>query len=260
MEGQNMITLSEIKDYAKLKRLNLGQAEKEYFQDIVLFIIYESFGREIVFKGGTAMNRCYNLNRFSEDLDFTTEEVNIRRILEKGLNRFYIDYEITEKHYECGEKITLRIKGPLFTGGRQSLCKIELDLSSREKVLLEPKIESIGRFLKEIPMFDVVVMQEKEILAEKVRAIMTRTRSRDVYDLAFLLDRNTKIELKLIEEKLAYYNKTWNYMQFEDNLSNSEFIWKTELEALVPTLPDFKITKNRILSIFREKFLHQAQQ
>jgi predicted nucleotidyltransferase component of viral defense system len=255
-----MITMSEIKDYAKLKRLNLGQAEKEYFQDIVLFIIYERSGRELVFKGGTAMNRCYNLNRFSEDLDFTTEEANLRKALEEGLKKFYIDYEITEKPYADGEKITLRIKGPLFIGGRQSLCKIELDLSSREKVLLEPKIESIGRFMKEIPMFDVVVMQEKEILAEKVRAIMTRTRARDAYDIAFLLERNTKIELKLIEEKLAYYNKTWNYTQFEDNLNNSESIWKTELESLVPTLPDFKITKNRILSIFREKSLHQEPQ
>lgn len=45
-----MITKSELKEYARLKHLNLGQAEKEYFQDIVLFIIYERFGREIVFK------------------------------------------------------------------------------------------------------------------------------------------------------------------------------------------------------------------
>lgn len=61
------------------------------------------------------------------------------------------------------------------------MCKIELDLSFRENVILEPRIETIGRFLKEIPAFDVVVMREEEILAEKVRAIMTRTRARDVY-------------------------------------------------------------------------------
>jgi len=94
-----MITKQEIKDYAKLKRLNLGQAEKEYFQDIVLFVIYESSGREVVFKGGTAMNRCYNLNRFSEDLDFTAKKAALSKVLEEGLNRFYIDYEITEKPY-----------------------------------------------------------------------------------------------------------------------------------------------------------------
>jgi len=73
-----MITKSELKEYAKLKRLNLGQSEKEYFQNIVLFIIYERVGREMVFKGGTAMNRCYNLNRFSEDLDFTVEKIKLR--------------------------------------------------------------------------------------------------------------------------------------------------------------------------------------
>ena len=138
-------------------------------------------------------------------------------------------------------------------GRRQSLCKIELDLSFRENILLEPNIESIGRFMKEIPMFDVVVMQEEEILAEKVRAIIARTRARDVYDLAFLLDRNTEIDFKLIEEKLAYYNKKWDYTEFIENLNNSEYIWKTELEALVPKLLDFNLTKNRILRIFREK-------
>lgn len=87
------------------------------------------------------------------------------------------------------------------------MCKIEVDLSFRENVILEPRIETIGRFLKEIPAFDVVVMREEEILAEKVRAIMTRTRARDVYDTSFLLDRNTKIDMKLIEAKLAYYNR-----------------------------------------------------
>ncbi len=247
-----MITKSELKEYAKLKILNLGQAEKEYFQDIVLFIIYERFGREVVFKGGTAMNRCYNLNRFSEDLDFTAKKIDLPKSLNEGLKRFYIDYELSESPYEDGIKIIIRLRGPLFIGKKQSMCKIELDLSFRESVLLKPKIETIGRFLKEIPAFNVVVMQEEEILAEKVRAIMTRTRARDVYDMAFLLDRNTMIDIKLIEAKLMYYDKTWNYAEFVDNLNKSEFIWKTELESLVPVLPDFKAAKNRIIDKFKQ--------
>ncbi|MEA3255804.1 MAG: nucleotidyl transferase AbiEii/AbiGii toxin family protein [Candidatus Altiarchaeota archaeon] len=247
-----MITKSEIRDYTRLKRLNLSQAEREYFQDIILFIIYERFGRELVFKGGTAMNRCYNLNRFSEDLDFTAENIDVTKVLEEGLTRFYIEYEVSKHPHEQGMQIILRLKGPLFMSKRESMCKIEIDLSFREKVLLEPRIETIGRFLKEIPMFDVIVMQEGEILAEKVRAIMTRTRARDVYDLSFLLDRDTKIDTGLIEEKLMYYNMNWDYTKFIDRLDNAESIWKTELEALVPTLPDFKVTKNRILKSWKK--------
>lgn len=48
----------------------MGQAEKDYFQEIILFILYREFGRELVFKGGTALTKCYGFDRFSEDLDF----------------------------------------------------------------------------------------------------------------------------------------------------------------------------------------------
>ncbi len=66
-----MISRKELQEYAQIKKLNLGQAEKEYFQNIVLFILYEQFGKELVFKGGTALSKAYGLERFSEDLDFT---------------------------------------------------------------------------------------------------------------------------------------------------------------------------------------------
>ena len=38
-----VISRTELEEYAKLKQLNLGQAEKDYFQHIVFFILYNHF-------------------------------------------------------------------------------------------------------------------------------------------------------------------------------------------------------------------------
>ncbi len=47
-----MIDREELKEYAKRRGLNLGQAEKDYFQNILLFILYQHYGKSLIFKGG----------------------------------------------------------------------------------------------------------------------------------------------------------------------------------------------------------------
>jgi len=244
-----MITKEELKEYAKITNLNLGQAEKDYFQNILLFIIYQEYGKGIIFKGGTALKKCYGLDRFSEDLDFTClEKIDIQKI-EDGLKRFNLNYELEKKEYKSGLKITLRINGPLYSGIRNSLCKLILDFSFREKVILQPIVKSIGRFLEEVPSFDVFVMQEKEILAEKIRAIITRNKARDVYDLWFLLNKNINFDKKFIEKKLDYYKEHWNKKDFMNKLNMKESIWETELSPLLRDVPKFNKVKKKILSV-----------
>lgn len=242
-----MITKEELKAYTNLRRLkNLGQAEKDYFQNIILFVIYQNYGNKLVFKGGTALNKCYGLDRFSEDLDFTCQSKIEVKKLEDGLKRFKLEFETETKDYSNGLKITLRIKGPLYTGMRQSMCKFIIDLSFRENVILNPEIRTIGRFLEEVPSFDVFVMQEKEILAEKARAIISRNKSRDVYDFWFLIKKGVELDLNLVKEKFHYYKQEWDKKQFIKKVGEKKRIWLTELQPLVPSVPDFNEVKNCI--------------
>ena len=60
-----MLGTEELEDIARLKRLSLINAEKDYLQDILLFSIYSIVGRELVFKGGTCLYKIYKINRFS---------------------------------------------------------------------------------------------------------------------------------------------------------------------------------------------------
>lgn len=242
-----MITKQELVEYAKRTSLNIGQAEKDYFQNIILFIIYQAHGKDIVFKGGTALKKCYGIDRFSEDLDFTcSNKINVKP-LEDGLKRFKIEYGIKTKEYENGLKVTLQIKGPLYIGIGPSLCNFIIDFSFRENVVLEPEIKTIGRFLEETPAFDVVVMQEKEILAEKIRAISSRTKARDVYDLWFLLKKGVEFDRELVIQKLDYYGQKWSIKEFEDKLDAKKSQWETELEPLLSSVPDFKKVRKEIL-------------
>ena len=242
-----MITIDELKGYAKRNRLNLGQAEIDYFQNIVLFILNQEYGNELVFKGGTALKKCYGLDRFSEDLDFNSSaEIDIHKI-DVGLKRFAIDYTSKTEKYERGVKTTLRIKGPLYNGLANSTCKLIIDVSFRENNILTPEIKKIGRFLEEIPSFDIVVMQEREIASEKIRAISTRTKARDVYDLAFLIDKGIVIDINLIKKKLKYYNEEWSTKLFTKKIDEKENIWISELRPLIDTVPKFSEVKNKIL-------------
>ncbi|MBN2013712.1 MAG: nucleotidyl transferase AbiEii/AbiGii toxin family protein [Candidatus Altiarchaeota archaeon] len=251
-----MITKKELQEYAKTTRLNLGQAEKDYFQSIALFVLYQEYGKELIFKGGTALKKCYGLDRFSEDLDFTSTEKTDTKILDRGLKRFGIEYEKEAEKYPNGIKTIYRLHGPLYTGIRQTLCKFIVDLSFRENVILPPQVKTIGRFLNEIPSFDVYVMQEKEILAEKIRAILTRNKARDIYDLQFLLTKGIGFDKKLAKEKMKYYGKGWDPKNFRKKLNITEKAWKTELQPLVPSLPDLKETEKNILAKIRPNKQH----
>ncbi len=236
-----MITKKELENYAFLRGIkNMGFAEKDYFQNILLFIIYQKFGNGVVFKGGTALYKCFGLDRFSEDLDFSSEKEIEVEFIEEGLKRFKVEYEIKEEKSEKSKSIILRIKGPLFNGDRNSFCKLVLDFSFREEILEKPVVKTIGRFLEEIPSFDVSVMNEKEIFAEKVRAILTRNKARDVYDFWFLLKNAPKLDKDLINNKLKYYNKTFNLNGFLRAVKEKEPIWKSELSGLIYSVPDFK--------------------
>jgi len=53
----------------------------------------------------------------------------------------------------------------------------------------------------------VTHLSKKEILAEKIRAILTREAPRDLFDLWFLSKQKTGLDWRLVEKKMEYYPK-----------------------------------------------------
>jgi uncharacterized protein len=241
-----MISKDFLKSFAKTKNLNLGQAEKDYYQELILYILYQEFGRELVFKGGTALTKCYGFDRFSEDLDFTAEKKEYNDIITKGLSKFYLTFSTEEKSTKDTITITVKIQGPLFNGQLNSMCRIMLEFSLRDKTLLEPNIKRIGMHMEEVPMFDVISMSEEEIFAEKIRAIMTRNKARDLYDLYYLMKKGITPNIAVINKKLSIYEKTYSKNVFLKAVDEKQRIWNSEMRHLVKNAPKYNEVKKEI--------------
>ena len=71
---------------------DIRQIEKDYLLTLLLYEIYNEFDDELIFKGGTSLKYFYNLNRFSEDLDFSYLSEK------KSLNSIYVKMNRALKH------------------------------------------------------------------------------------------------------------------------------------------------------------------
>jgi len=239
-----MITKTELGKTAEQKHLSLRNAEKDYLLELILFTLTD-FRRILVFKGGTALYKFYNLNRFSEDLDFDIvgKQFNLDALTKRVLRGFELTgmqrtlYEM--KDYRNEINIKFFVRGPLYDGRKNSMSRVTLNLSRRERPTMMSNKLLIASYA-EIPSFEVTVLDTKEIAAEKIRCIMTREKPRDVYDLWFLSKRETPIDLSLINKKLKLYRLIFDKALFHEKLQQKRNMWTHDLKDLViGTLPPF---------------------
>lgn len=255
-----MITRDQLREYAKLKDLSMGNAEKDYLLELTLFIISRVSKDELVFKGGTALYKFYNLDRFSEDLDFTLiKDLDLKSMVDdiiSGLKKFSINARLHDEHkFKESTSVIIRTEGPLYSGNPLSYSKIEIDINLKSSVVNPSKTEKLISIYREIPSFNLQIMDISEIFAEKTRAIMTRNKARDVYDLWFLIQKVNSIDLDLINNKLSYYNMKFSLGGFEKSIKEKKRTWTKDLKPLIPNIPDFSQLEEEILEFFRNQIL-----
>ncbi|MDG6928318.1 MAG: nucleotidyl transferase AbiEii/AbiGii toxin family protein [Nitrososphaerota archaeon] len=233
-----MLNEKEIFELSGLRKLKPWQEEKRYIQSLV---IYALSNEELTMKGGTYLWLFHGLNRFSEDLDFTLDGVlkDPESQVSKALKLFGVNSSITtikdDRH-----TLTFRVNalGPLFSTTKTT-CYVYVEISRREKPVLEPDVIKLDEPLYGMPVAFLNGMKLEEVAAEKVRAIITRSSSRDLYDLWFLMHRlNVKLDASLIQSKLSFYNTT--YQNFREKVEQNRGIWRRELEPVIfGKIPDF---------------------
>ena len=160
-------------------------AEKDYFLALAIQLVYNSPLKDtLIFKGGTAIHHCYlPQQRFSEDLDFTsldphisTEE--IATVLESS------GCFLVKKSYQSS--YTIKIERLQYQGLLGQPGNIKFEVDHHQNVIL-PGITIRYQNVWKVPAF-AQVMDQREICAEKIRAISQRARYRDFYDLYFLIN------------------------------------------------------------------------
>ncbi|MCL6002326.1 MAG: nucleotidyl transferase AbiEii/AbiGii toxin family protein [Thermoplasmatales archaeon] len=247
-----MIRREELKRVAERKRISISNAEKDYLLEVLLFSISQEIGDAIVLKGGTSLYKLYNLNRFSEDLDFTlnSKKFDYRRhtdLLVRSTRLIGVTSHSTIEAHNNETNIFFSFRGPLYDGRKESACHISLNISHRERLSMHYVKSFFVSSYSDIPAFDVIAMNEKEILAEKIRAIVTREKPRDVYDLWFLLKKGIEVDHSLIREQLQIYGIEFNSDQFKARMLAKERLWKNDLKGLIiGSLPNFSEVTSEI--------------
>ena len=101
-----------------------------------------------------------------------------------------------------------------------------------------------------MPSYFLLAMNEEEMLTEKIRAIITRYKARDIYDLNELLLNKVNVDFGLVNKKLQTYDKVFDQNEFEEKLEEKRGIYNEELKRLTNIFDDFETCKKRILGIF----------
>ncbi len=247
-----MITKEILLEIGRKKGLmNKESIEKNYFQDLLLFYLFRKTNK-FVFKGGTALYKIYGLPRFSEDLDFSMIE-DIR--LEEAKK---IIEEIAENNNYFKIKSVKKVKDSLLikiscAGILTRYNTLRVDINFKNKLLRGFDVKNYISDYVDINPFSLRVLKVEEIIAEKIHAILSREKARDLYDLFFLL-RIAKFDKELVEEKLKIFGKKLDKKLLEKSISNLEGAWEKELKAFVlGELPDFDIVRDFVLSKIQEK-------
>ncbi|MFO7991487.1 MAG: nucleotidyl transferase AbiEii/AbiGii toxin family protein [Thermoplasmata archaeon] len=242
----------ELKKYLGITAYNLGHVEIDYIQHIALGALSRKWSSYLVFKGGTALQKIGMTPRFSEDLDFT-EEKNISpekisdtviRAIESYNYPVEVD-RLSDEDMTAGFRI--KVQGPLFRNNK-GVCSIRLEISRREEVLREPSVEEIDSPYKDVLPYLIKVMDLDEISAEKIRAILTRDKVRDVYDLYKLIEKDAVLDLDLINKKLEYYDMEYDEDQIIQRCNVLRKRWDNDLSSLMENVPDKDVAIEKIMS------------
>lgn len=212
---------------------------KELLQKIVLIGLSRSnFFKYASFYGGTALRIFYSLNRYSEDLDFTLNEVNNDFTLEPFIKK------IEEVASSYGLEIIIQSKNKTINtpiesafaklNTYQTFISLKLDekftklLHKDEVIKVKFEVDctpSLG-FNTESKRIDtpefanIQILDKESLFAGKIHAILCRNykntvKGRDYYDFLFYIKNHVKPNLtylknKLIESKKINENDEFN--------------------------------------------------
>lgn len=242
-----MIDLKELMDVGKKKGLtNRGYMELDYFQEMILLAVSRELPG-LTFKGGTSLYKVHNLDRFSEDLDFTgtADEKDIERI-----NGYITDYgygsEVLVKRIDDNLLIKFRIQGFLYTGTDRSRSTVQMDINGREEIVLKPEMKKFFPLYSDLSSFPVKIMDLKELMAEKVRALLTRKKARDAYDLSFLIHKGIPLDRALVNKKLDYYSLELSNDLVASALNEHETYWENELKPMTHALQEYSVVRKEL--------------
>jgi predicted nucleotidyltransferase component of viral defense system len=259
-----MITADYIRAMAATAKVSPGMIEKDYIlsKTIMALAQINDFQNSFVFKGGTALKKChYPAWRFSEDLDFTTinklSPIQIKELFDSAVKEVESLFGVTIRVAEYSQypregleivsaQLKLGYDGPLRkTSGLKN--NIRVDISLDETLMIKPIMKKIQRQYPDDIEAVIPVYTLEEIIAEKLRSILQRGKSRDYYDVWILLknhasDFNVKLVIDIM--KIKCHDKGIAAPTIDDffqpeRIEEARRYWERGLAHQINMLPNF---------------------
>lgn len=183
---------------------------KEHYEVIKKFLLYLNKKTEdFILKGGTSLLVCYNLDRFSEDIDLDGKNNrNIKKLIDDFCRENNYTYRIaketdTVKRFMINYK---NIERPL-----------KIEVSYRRKEIKESEITKIN---------GILVYNINEICLMKASAYSGRDKIRDLYDICFICNNYWN---ELSEDVKSFIRIAIEYK----GLEQFEYIIKDQKDELI---------------------------
>jgi predicted nucleotidyltransferase component of viral defense system len=234
------------------QNLPLHVLEQDYIQALFLQKLY-SQTEGLVFKGGTFLKHAHGLDRFSEDLDFTKKRkfedvVPVLKQAANSLSDYGVEAEVDNiQENNISTSYKLRYQGPLYDGSKHSKGNIEIDVSKREDVLTEPEWTRLFFEYPEIRVVNALGLSREELLAEKLRALSTRDKARDLYDCWYLINQGIEPKKDLFEKKMEVVGE-----EPVLNISITEEEWESDLNIFLENPPALDDVREQLASGLQE--------
>lgn len=174
------------------------QVLREEWEMVILKILFESpVGKNLIFKGGTAMRLAYGSPRFSEDLDFSIvgkfPEDSFKETV-RGIPKLFPQAGLTDFMFKHNTYLAeLKIK----EAWSELPFRVKIEISKREVFQHNAGYEAI---LLTSPVTNMQVLGNvatlERILEEKYAALKSRRKARDVFDIWYI-EQKLKVESKL---------------------------------------------------------------
>ncbi len=260
-----VLTLVRSKE-SRNEKLN---AMREYLQAYVLRILHdEGFFRSTAFVGGTALRFLYDLQRYSEDLDFSLEKKNsylfsdlMKKVKQELTSSGYL-VEVIYDDQKTVYSALVKFEKLLFESGISPLAsqkfsiKVEIDTHPPKGAHLETKI--VNKFFP----ISFLTYDGPSLFAGKLHALLTRryTKGRDFFDLGWYLSHFKNMTPNIEQLQNALKQTGWKE-EFPTESNWREFLrrvvektdWvkvKKDVESFLENPSDLNIlTKGNVLQL-----------
>ncbi len=243
-----MIPIREIKEKAREFAVPPSTIERDYAQNWLLAYLNP---KKMVFKGGTCIRKVFIENyRFSDDLDFTLLDTLDKETLQTMIKdsviqvrdvcgiQFEDDIGIIET--KSGFRATAKFR--IINRSAIAPITIKLDITDpkNEQILLPVQQRRIAHNFSDTLEASVTSYSLEEIMAEKIRSLFQRTRSRDLYDIGQLSRAVNREQVKsIIYDKCKLKEVVLNSSLFTEKRDKFAASWVASLQHQMGGIPDF---------------------